>query len=450
MSVANPPIIVTSTYNPAFFETSSDSISPAQANALYLKKTTADTATALETFNAGIKTPNLNPITAASSLFIGDSSSTGNIAIKGTDGASGILAICDGPTTSTAINIGSNACITKIRGLQILDAAAASTLDIAASQTTGVLNIGCGSRLITVPGNGVINIGTGSGAVVNPINIGGASSTTALNGTTTIANLAIDAVQRGSSGTLLLGTSATSTAITVGSTSKAITIGPLIISADPNLTLNNVSATAEIYIGNTQVSPVGGISIGTGSGRSSNIAIGSTNASVISIGGTGLTTVGSGGLTVNGTTTCSGGLTMGNGKNIILQSATGYVTPSLNTQLGYLSTASIPASTLISGTATEQATTGTLQLGTYMVLGYLSVTYGAVTSSMFVWITEDNTIAYTSRKTETINQTVALSNYATNLSYIATNTTGPFKLIAQSSTTGATVVQGNIWAVRIA
>jgi len=138
-------------------------------------------STGIITGNGGILTPTLNPITAASSLFIGDASTTGNIAIKGTDGASGILAICDGPTTSTAINIGSNACITKIRGLQILDAAAASTLDIAATQTSGVLNIGIGSRVTTGSGGG-INIGTGSGGTANPIIIGGTASPISLAG----------------------------------------------------------------------------------------------------------------------------------------------------------------------------------------------------------------------------------------------------------------------------
>ena len=365
MSIANPPIIVTSIYNPAFFEASAtDTITQSQANALFLKKTTADTATALETFSAGIATNSLattslssnlqigsstntgtifistiatnnsnanpaisiggdagvktikinngtnsvhcssidmagsginnvtnstgnidignlqtsgllniganvgrlvdgiinigtgstvanpinigsstsltsvggtlgvtagittnklNPLTSSSSLFIGDNSSSGTIAIKGTDGSTGTVAICDGPTTACTINLGSNACTTKIYGLQKLDTAATASCDIALTQTTGVLNIGTGARLITVPGNGVINIGTGSGAVVNPINIGSASSalnlngstiaignsfsTTTLNGVISFANLAIDSVDRATAGTLSLGTS---------------------------------------------------------------------------------------------------------------------------------------------------------------------------------------------------------------------------------------------------
>jgi hypothetical protein len=69
---------------------------------------------------------------------------------------------------------------------------------------------------------------------------------------------------------------------------------------------------------------------------------------------------------------------------------------------------------------------------------------------MIVWITEDNTILYANRKTETSTNVGSGASYATNLSYVATNTTGPFKLVAQSSTTGTNTVKGNIWAVRIA
>jgi hypothetical protein len=43
-------------FNPAFYANDTGGFTEAQANALYLKKTVADTATALETFNAGIKT----------------------------------------------------------------------------------------------------------------------------------------------------------------------------------------------------------------------------------------------------------------------------------------------------------------------------------------------------------------------------------------------------------
>jgi hypothetical protein len=55
------------------------------------------------------------------------------------------------------------------------------TVGISTTQTSGVLNIGTGARVLTGSG-GAINIGTGSGATANPINIGGAGTQTTVNG----------------------------------------------------------------------------------------------------------------------------------------------------------------------------------------------------------------------------------------------------------------------------
>jgi len=53
--------------------------------------------------------------------------------------------------------------------------AALNNLSLGNLQTSGILNIGTGARVLTGSG-GAINIGTGSGAILNPINIGGAGS----------------------------------------------------------------------------------------------------------------------------------------------------------------------------------------------------------------------------------------------------------------------------------
>ena len=47
-------------YNPSYFKTSSSGLTTGAANALYLRKTYADTATSLETFSAGINTTTLS------------------------------------------------------------------------------------------------------------------------------------------------------------------------------------------------------------------------------------------------------------------------------------------------------------------------------------------------------------------------------------------------------
>jgi hypothetical protein len=66
MSIDNPPIYSGITYNSQFFAEDTGGLSETQANALYLRKTFPDTATALETFNSGIQTNAVSPLTGGS------------------------------------------------------------------------------------------------------------------------------------------------------------------------------------------------------------------------------------------------------------------------------------------------------------------------------------------------------------------------------------------------
>ena len=93
MSSANPPYPWFSgiQYNPSFFASSSTGdLTKAQANALYLRKTVPDTATAIEKFNAGILTDTINAITGtittnSNTIFNNNSSSfySDNIFLNG-------------------------------------------------------------------------------------------------------------------------------------------------------------------------------------------------------------------------------------------------------------------------------------------------------------------------------------------------------------------------------
>jgi hypothetical protein len=58
-------------------------------------------------------------------------------------------------------------------------------------QTSGVLNIGTGSRIISSGNGGAINIGTGSGAIANPVNIGGSGTVTTFGGSVSIPSLSL-------------------------------------------------------------------------------------------------------------------------------------------------------------------------------------------------------------------------------------------------------------------
>jgi hypothetical protein len=83
MSSASPPYPWFSgiTYNPSFFPSSSSTgdLTKAQANTLYLQKTIPDTATAIEKFQVGIKTPSVDSLTSSTVLNIGANSGAINI-----------------------------------------------------------------------------------------------------------------------------------------------------------------------------------------------------------------------------------------------------------------------------------------------------------------------------------------------------------------------------------
>ena len=287
MSVANPPIIVTSIYNPAFFEASAtDTITQSQANALFLKKTTADTATALETFSAGIITNALNATTGT--LVLGATNTT-ELACGSSRGSATVSV---GTAGTGNVNLAGNISqtIRKFGSSQGTDYQYDNTnlivgtqnMALYSTQTSGRLDIGTGARLLSGQGGG-INVGTGSGATSNPITIGGASSaltlnggiisigngfsTTNLNGTSIISNLGINSVDPSSAGTL--------------------SIGPI------NATLVNISKTGynTAVLGTLSVADSGGVkTVNVDTSSATTLSIGTVNASLVNISKTGTNT----------------------------------------------------------------------------------------------------------------------------------------------------------------
>ena len=362
MSAYEPPTIISTIYNPAFFETSAtNTITQAQANALYLKKKTADTATALETFSAGIATTSL----AASSFatvggtlgVTGVLTGTGNINTNSLGSIGGTLALggldiinlgtSGGRSAACSINtVGTG--LTAIAGnvgqtIRMFGATQGTeyqydntnlivgtqNMALYSTQTSGRLDIGTGARLLTGQGGG-INVGTGSGGVANPITIGGASSaltlnggnisignsfsTTTLNGVISFANLAIDSVDRATAGTLSLGTSIANLVNISRSTINTAILG----------TLSVAEAT-----------------------------------------------------TTTGLLTATGGLTMGTGKNITLSSGT--VAP-VSGELGFIQSVTANAaisSTMVSNSNYSYGSTTISQAGTYIIMVTGSSTAGS-------------------------------------------------------------------------
>lgn len=190
MSSYAPPSYVVSIYNPAYYATSSGGLSLATATSLFLNKNTADTATALETFNAGIATNSIAPTSSTSDMTFSSSSNTGTISID--TGKTGSTA------AAPAISIGTSAVAKTIKlgvagstntnsihlaGLDITNiglnniTGTTGNLTIGNLQSTGTIDIGGLSTR-----TGAITIGNGTGIL--PITIG----STAATSTVTINN----------------------------------------------------------------------------------------------------------------------------------------------------------------------------------------------------------------------------------------------------------------------
>jgi len=229
--------------------------------------------------------------------------------------------VLDADAVSTAMTLGSN----LTSGSLAIGGSVGHTgnISIGAGQTSGVLNIGTGTRVTTGNGGAInigtgtrtaeINIGTGAGST-GPINIGVTGGTTTINGITKLdANAVSTAMTLGSnltSGSLAIGGS-------VGHT------GNISIGAGQTTGVLNIATTARTKSNGTQE---GNINIGTGNNTitsgttaptinlGNNVA--STNLTEISVGATNTKT------TINGTLTTSLGTIAGKTAQIDVDTTT--------------------------------------------------------------------------------------------------------------------------------
>ena len=282
MSVYNPPTIFSTIYNPSYFITSTNGLTQAQANGLYLQKTVADTATEYITFTTGTKASNYDVGSAGSALLIGASQTSLFTAIGCANNRTGNVTLASGATQSANVNL------------------------CTGDTNSGAVNISTGAT-----NSGLVNICTGA-TNTGSVHICDATANT---GQVHIANHP----NNGGAVNIANGTNNTG----------------VVHIADGN---NN---TAEVHIAN-------------GNSNTGNIRIGDANASTtgISIGSSGMPTTINGTLATTGLITANGGLSMGTGKPITLQSTTGYVAPTSG-QLGYVLesflTANTPTATSGSG-----------------------------------------------------------------------------------------------------
>ena len=126
-------------YDQTFFNQTSE-LTLAQANAKFLKKTTPDTATALETFTAGIKTDTINPTTSGGTIQIGHEATTNNVEVASQINRSTVLHLGDGNTSSGAIHLGNGT--GSSNNVQILNG------NYSSGQTAGQVNILTGTHAV--------------------------------------------------------------------------------------------------------------------------------------------------------------------------------------------------------------------------------------------------------------------------------------------------------------
>ena len=257
MSSANAPYPSFSgiTYNKSFFASSSGGLTTAQGNALYLQKTIADTATALETFSGGITTASINNTGAA--LALGNNCTTisiGNAISNTTTNISGGNAGVNiyGPLNAYSGFSTGNATVSS----------ALTTNTITGASATSVVN------LFATTATQPINIGAGQSAFYS-INLGSAVSNVMIQGKffiNAIMDINLDGI------ITLFQTFRTSTAQLFPN----MTTGNLFIGT--NSTSSAVRTTGTIHIGDGN-SASGAIHIGNGVSATNNIFFISNGAS---------------------------------------------------------------------------------------------------------------------------------------------------------------------------
>ena len=306
MAIDTPPIYSGITYNSAFFPDNATGFTQAQANALYLRKTFPDTATALETFNGML---NYGQITIQDSV-----ADNARMTLKADTGNAEIL-----------LDNGSNSTYLNVLGLQ---ATTGSTLNVCTTSNIP-LNVGTGTRSTAV----VHHYSDGDNAIVGAnvhLNNGvsNLSNTAIHNGANSVGAVNI-ATGTGASTAISIGTNgatATANRIRIGSTTRQTYLD----SDSLNMGTNGLTASGAISIATGTNTAGAQVSIGSTSLTALNLKAGQTNLETTTLNlnsnGTGNTLIGTAGgsnsITINRPLTV------------------GYSPSFTSTQIGYSGTAS--------------------------------------------------------------------------------------------------------------
>jgi hypothetical protein len=262
MAIDTPPIYSGITYNSAFFpDNSVTGLNQAQANALYLRKTIPDTATALETFQAGIKSDTIASYGGFGGSIYTDPGPTQTYTTlvcqnNSTCSFGGSAGTCNLGGLSSGINIGFNM--------------PTSTQITIATATVQDTNIAIATR-------GVYPTGT------NKILIGASANTTTLSsGTTSITSGTINLATTADCAVSIANSASQSSNILIGTKATFITgSNKLVLGASTN----SLYLSSGTVYANTPITPSYSYPITT------NTQIGYTESPTITWFTTGLTTM---------------------------------------------------------------------------------------------------------------------------------------------------------------
>jgi len=154
------------------------------ANLLYLRKTYADTATALETFNAGIATNLIKGTTTTSNINIATTMNTASLNLGSSDTTTQNMSvnIMTGGAVSGSVNIGSSA-----NSLTVYSTSSKFNNGIQAPSFDPSISGGSFNIAVSTP-PATINLGTDTSAVTTAINIGNTNATVNCTGTLKMAS----------------------------------------------------------------------------------------------------------------------------------------------------------------------------------------------------------------------------------------------------------------------
>ena len=176
------------TYNPSFFSSSSTGLTQGQANLLYLKKTTADTATALETFSGGISSNSLKTIATSDILDIATTQTSGAINIGSLPSRTGNINIGYSVSAPTGLgcnlNIGNILSNTSIGGKYVELASTTGGISLSTSGTLDLIATAynMGTSLLSATNINIGTTGKSSTTIYGPLTLQG--TTTAIGNIT--------------------------------------------------------------------------------------------------------------------------------------------------------------------------------------------------------------------------------------------------------------------------